>query len=383
MTLVADSFAPLVAPGSSRGALPISLLLHGLLLAAALWLFNRSAPNDTPDLESISVSIIATEHATDLTPTPDRSDAAQTLVAAGATTPVGATPATVAEPAIAEPIDSDIPPSRPELTESVQTSVAMLPPVDAVQPVKAAHLSAGTAAAPSSAAAEPAEDATSRAAAAVVDRMTVVAAETAAPAETAEAEDADPTTAAVVATPSVSPEGPNPLSSKAVHPVIEERPAPPSAGPAEKPGAKPNTSIKAKKPAKSKLPAGPKPAPPGSGGKSEANAKASAAAPGGSGRVAAGGSAEESRYPGLVQAALRRALRYPPNAGVARGTAVVRFFVAADGSVSSISLVSRTGSSVLDAAAVDTVRRAAPFPPIPASAGRSSWSFTLPLQFRR
>ncbi len=86
--------------------------------------------------------------------------------------------------------------------------------------------------------------------------------------------------------------------------------------------------------------------------------------------MALGGSAAESRYPGLIQAALRRALRFPPNAGAARGKALVRFVVAADGSVSGLSLAGSTGSAVLDAAALDTVRRAAPFPPIPAAAGR-------------
>jgi protein TonB len=30
-----------------------------------------------------------------------------------------------------------------------------------------------------------------------------------------------------------------------------------------------------------------------------------------------------------------------------------------------------------------TVARAAPFPPIPAEAGRSTWAFTVPLTFRR
>jgi protein TonB len=85
----------------------------------------------------------------------------------------------------------------------------------------------------------------------------------------------------------------------------------------------------------------------------------------------------------LVQARLKRALRFPEGAGRATGEAHVRFLVHADGSVSDIQIVRSAGSPVLDEAAVATVPRAAPFPPIPASAGRSSWSFTVPLQFRR
>jgi protein TonB len=45
--------------------------------------------------------------------------------------------------------------------------------------------------------------------------------------------------------------------------------------------------------------------------------------------------------------------------------------------------VASSGSPVLDKAAVETVRRAAPFPVIPEGAGRSSWPFTVPLAFTR
>ena len=35
----------------------------------------------------------------------------------------------------------------------------------------------------------------------------------------------------------------------------------------------------------------------------------------------------------------------------------------------------------LDQAAVETVQRAAPFPPIPPETGRASWPFTVPMSF--
>ena len=101
---------------------------------------------------------------------------------------------------------------------------------------------------------------------------------------------------------------------------------------------------------------------------------------GGSGKVAADGSGSENRYPGLVQARLKRALRSP--SGNQRGQVYVGFVVHADGSVGDIKIVGSAGSMALDAAALATVRRAAPFPPFPPDTDRSSWSFTLPLRFR-
>ena len=97
------------------------------------------------------------------------------------------------------------------------------------------------------------------------------------------------------------------------------------------------------------------------------------------------GNAAVSNYPGKIVAKLRRALRYPAQArrqGV-HGETRVSFVVAADGSVSSIRMVGSSGSAALDEAALDAVRRAAPFPPIPEAAGRSSWNFTVPLAFNR
>jgi protein TonB len=53
--------------------------------------------------------------------------------------------------------------------------------------------------------------------------------------------------------------------------------------------------------------------------------------------------------------------------------------VAANGSVSGVRIVGSSGNPILDDAAIKTVNRAAPFPEIPADAGKSSWTFTLPL----
>ena len=354
MALVADSFEPSpLRLSASRSALPASLILHGLLLAGALWFFNRPQVHDTPDLESVSVSIITTQSAADTSPTPQQSDAAQSMLAAGATTPVTATPVEMAEVTSTEPVEIETQPSPIEIAEPIQTAATAPAPPESV--------------------------------AIVAEQLVALTAEIAIQAVEAVVHAEASTQAVEIAEATPANEAAKPIEDarqvvatvKPVEPAVEQ--------PVAKPEPKPEKAAKPKpvEKTKSKPPAKLEPATSGSGGKSDANSVASSAASGGSGKVAAGGSKAESKYPGLVQAALRRALRFPSNAGNARGQALVRFLVAANGGVSGITIVSSTGSSALDQAAIDTVRRAAPFPPIPAEAGRASWSFTLPLQFRR
>lgn len=122
----------------------------------------------------------------------------------------------------------------------------------------------------------------------------------------------------------------------------------------------------------------------GNGGKADADLAASAGGkPQKAAKASGSGSAEVAKYPGLVQRKLRRALRFPKGAGSARGDVAVTFTIAASGSVSGIKVVASSGHPVLDQEAVATVKRAAPFPSIPADSGRSSWTFTMPLTFAR
>ncbi|NBN62162.1 TonB family protein [Microvirga tunisiensis] len=120
----------------------------------------------------------------------------------------------------------------------------------------------------------------------------------------------------------------------------------------------------------------------GAGGQASATALA-----GGAGRIGTGeaeGNAEVSNYPGLVSRALRRALYYPPSAKRRRltGETLVSFVVAKGGAASSIRVARSSGVPELDEAALETVRRAAPFPAIPAAARRDTWTFTIPIAFR-
>ncbi len=70
---------------------------------------------------------------------------------------------------------------------------------------------------------------------------------------------------------------------------------------------------------------------------------------------------------------------YPEDARPASGTATVAFSVDRAGRITSARLVRSSGSSILDQAAVATVRRANPVPPPPA--GVPGGSFTIPLHF--
>ncbi|MGE0501848.1 MAG: TonB family protein [Rhizobiaceae bacterium] len=118
-------------------------------------------------------------------------------------------------------------------------------------------------------------------------------------------------------------------------------------------------------------------------GAADGEASGTTAAAGKKGKTSTAGNASVSNYPGKVVSKLRRALRYPAEARAKRlkGEVQVAFTVSANGSVGGIRVVRSSGSPVLDKAAIDTVRRAAPFPAIPD--GRANWPFTVPLAFVR
>lgn len=123
----------------------------------------------------------------------------------------------------------------------------------------------------------------------------------------------------------------------------------------------------------------------GNAGNQRTNASRSASAAQTASRNSRAGNAAVSNYPGKIARELRRALRYPREAQreQLKGRVIVSFVVTANGSVQSIRVASSSGSAILDQAARETVSRAAPFPRIPPAAGRSSWSFSVPLAFTR
>jgi protein TonB len=171
------------------------------------------------------------------------------------------------------------------------------------------------------------------------------------------------------------PEIPQP----AIVPVPIARPEPPETKVAQvrpsKPAAKKSKEKRATAKPKAK----------GDGGAQRATASRSASGSATAKRNTAAGNAAVSNYPGKIASKLRRSLRYPREAKRKRirGEVVVSFSVSANGGVSRVRIARSSGHSILDDAAREAVRRAAPFPWIPANAGRSSWSFSVPVGFTR
>ncbi len=104
---------------------------------------------------------------------------------------------------------------------------------------------------------------------------------------------------------------------------------------------------------------------------------------GAGGLLESGGTSEISSYQALVLAHLQRFRSYPPAAkgGGIKGTATVRFALASNGSVTSLSLAHGSGAAILDEAALSMVHRASPFPPFPPGLGRSRMDFAAPVRF--
>ncbi|QPC85844.1 TonB family protein [Mesorhizobium sp. NBSH29] len=103
------------------------------------------------------------------------------------------------------------------------------------------------------------------------------------------------------------------------------------------------------------------------------------------GRNLTAGNAAATNYPGKVAAKLRRAVRSVSRQlrATASNDVHVSFVVSSAGGVGSIRIARSSGSPELDAAALAIVRRAAPFPSIPAEARRTSWAFAFPLGLAR
>jgi len=101
-----------------------------------------------------------------------------------------------------------------------------------------------------------------------------------------------------------------------------------------------------------------------------------------SGRGDGVGSAAVANYPGKVQKRIRRAVRVPDEYKRMGEAISVRLRLTIDGTgrLSSVSVAGSSGIPDLDKAALDGVRRAAPFPPLPPEWGKASWSFIQEVQ---
>ena len=335
------------------GALWTSIGLHTGLIAAALMTLGAAPPvEDSTSTEAIFVELVSSDAFSSEATATTESTASVAMLAAGTTSPEIETPPVELPEPVVEP-----PPPEP-IPESVEEPAPEPPPEVVPEPIP-----------PEPTPPEPTPEP-------VAEDPPMPTAWQATPLLAVAAVHPDPAPAAAEppakAPPELAPEPAKPVEKPVEAPKVSEKPKAKVAE-AEPPKEKPKDKTPAAKP---------KAASAGKGGKNDADAAAAKASAGKSGK-SGDGAAATSKYPGLVQKALRRALRFPKGAGRAGGEAQVRFTVSASGSVSGISVVRSTGNPVLDAEAVKTVQRAAPFPPIPADAGRKSWTFTMPLLFKR
>ncbi|MDM9625990.1 TonB family protein [Rhizobium sp. S152] len=100
------------------------------------------------------------------------------------------------------------------------------------------------------------------------------------------------------------------------------------------------------------------------------------------GSVGGSGSAAVANYQGKLEAKLRRSMRVPTKfkrMGVAM-TVRIRLTISSSGALSGLSVARSSGIPELDQAALDSIRRAAPFPPLPAEWGKPTWPFSQEVQ---
>lgn len=114
----------------------------------------------------------------------------------------------------------------------------------------------------------------------------------------------------------------------------------------------------------------------GSGGGQEAGTS--------DGRAGGGNPGARRDYLAKLQAHLQRAKEYPRRARQRRieGTVKVHFTVHADGRISDARIVERSGTRLLDRAALEMLRRADPAPTFPSDLEREQMSLTVPVAFR-
>ncbi|WP_299815985.1 energy transducer TonB [uncultured Roseibium sp.] len=199
---------------------------------------------------------------------------------------------------------------------------------------------------------------------------------------------AKPVTAETVPVKAVTPEAPSPTKATEVEneevlkaetdaPAPRSKPEPPKkVAKAEPAKTRPSATKKPDKP----LPRADQATKSGAGGQSNQTTQKGGSQRKGKSKTA--GNSDVTNYPAKVHRKILRSLRAPKGGRRARSEAQVRFTVKKNGSVGSISLARSSGSKPFDQAVLKAVSRAAPFPPIPDGAGRSSWTFTLPVAMK-
>lgn len=371
-----------------RHAAPASVSIHVGLIAGAFLFLNLEPAIDETAAESVSIEIISMD-AVAANPTDEITEATETLVSAGAVVEAEEMPETV-EPEAAEVAEAE--PARAVLDVANPLAVAEVEPSDGEEVASAEVMTA-------------APDLVTPVEAAMPQMVSAAATVVA---DSVQPSQSDPLEAVRNATigqltrerpaqplpkPKPKPaEVTRPVETASLAPVVEEElqvapiPRPrivrkPAEAKAEHAKERPKKAEQPTEKQPQKKPPS-KQASLGNGGRAEADSAAGKSG-GGAGKSNDGGSAAASKYPGLIQAKVTRAAKYPSKARGEAGEALVSFTVGAGGKVMQVALARSSGNAALDKAALAAVDRAAPFPPIPEAAGRSSWSFTVPVYFKK
>lgn len=335
-------------------ALPGSLLVHGVVLGIALAGFSWPEPDDAPAAEAVNVSVISmssiSANATEVV----QSVSTVNLVSSGV---AGVAPSTIEpiEPETVESVSETATPLPPEQQLPVSDQSIEPTPVEVVEPVEPRRQG------PAEPEPQSPVDVESQA---VAVEPTIEMAALSSPAISGLA--SRPAVAIAPATiGALSSEelktAPIPQTLSFERTSRPTHPKPTLEAPQQTPG-----------------PVAPRPSQSGNGGANDSDAIAAAGSTVQQAGTGNGGDAEIAQYPSDVLRKLRRALR---STNGPRGEVVVRFTVLADGRVSGVSIGRSSGNAVVDQAGLATVSRAAPFPPIPAEANRSDWTFDVPLAF--
>ena len=342
-----------------RRALPGSALVHVAVLGTALVGFSWPEGEDAPAAEAVTVNIVAmtsvSANATEVL----QSDATLNLVSSGM--------AASALPTI-EPVE-------PEPVQLLAEPVTALPPE------------------PRTPASTEAISPTSSDEVAPIEPPPLVPVDTRTQPTAVEPQTPDPIQSATEAEPLEITTEVASLNSTAVSSLAAQPPAatpPPALEPLSSEDLKtapiPQTlsfertsrPTYPRQPRQQSRPSASQPSQSGNGGANNADAVASAGGAAQQAGSGSGGDAEVARYASQVLGKLRRALR---RSNGPRGEVLIRFTVQANGQVSSIGIGRSSGNAAVDQAGLATVNRAAPFPPIPPQANRSTWTFDVPLAF--
>lgn len=371
-----------------RWAIPLSVSIHVGLIAAA-WMVVHWKPEEISLSEAaVSIDIVSMEDAV-AEPTETISEESVNLVSAGVAQ-AASEPEEAAEAEPIEPVEvAEVQPVKPVATPVV----AVAEPVESEAIVSAEVLTALAVTEATVAAPVPQ----------VTDDAAPTVAETVAPSDAPILERLDEAAKLAmlqpaediqqITTASIAPLMPvEPLDSTipvkvanltpAVEDVVEEVvEAPPIPAPriVRRPvetKAKPTEKKQAEKPVEKKQPR--KVASLGNGGENDADSAAAKASGGSAGKVVSAGAGALDVYQGKVRSKLIKSVR-KPSGRYDGGEARVMFTLDAKGRVLNASLSRSSGDDKVDKAVLAAVSRAAPFPPIPEGAGKSTWSFTFPL----